>query len=275
MSIPLGDAATLGALRGVTDVLPLSGSAHEALAQVLFDRGQDLALATVLDAVVAAAALVFLRKRAWSTLEEGLRGIGHPSLLGETTAGRDAIFVGVASVVTAFVAFVVDRVLMASTYAGSPYVVGACLLASAVVVASTRFAPSHEETPAPAPAIAWAAAVVMGVAQGCAVVPGLSRTGLTIASLVWMGVGEERAFELSFLAAIPALTGAAVVAGAHARFVGESALVLGAAAVVAFAFASLALRVLRAVTDAGKIRWFAVYLAPLAFATLAWEYARP
>jgi undecaprenyl-diphosphatase len=115
----------------------------------------------------------------------------------------------------------------------------------------------------------------MGVAQGSAVVPGLSRTGLTIASLVWMGVREERAFELSFLAAIPALTGAAVVAGTHARFVGESALVLGAAAVIAFACASLALRVLRAVTDAGKIHWFAVYLAPLALATLAWEYARP
>jgi undecaprenyl-diphosphatase len=274
MSIPLGDAATLGALRGVTDVLPLSGSAHEALAQVLFGRGRDLALAAVLDAVLAAAALVFLRKRAWSTLEEGLRGIGHPSLLRETPAGRDAIFVGLASVVTASVAFVVDRALATSPYAGSPYVVGVCLLVSALAVASTRFAPSRHAPPPPQP-LGWTAALVMGVAQGSAVVPGLSRTGLTIASLVWMGVREERAFELSFLAAIPALAGAAVVAGTHARFVGESALVLGAAGVVAFALASLALRALRAVTDAEKLHWFAVYLAPLALATLAWEYARP
>jgi undecaprenyl-diphosphatase len=171
--------------------------------------------------------------------------------------------------VSAVVAFVADRVLAGSAYSGSPYVVGACLAVSALAVASTRFAPSQDASPG------WAAAVVMGVAQGSAVVPGLSRTGLTIASLVWMGVGEARAFELSFLAAIPALAGAALVAGVQARFVGESALVLGAAAVIAFAFASLALRLLRTVATVAKVHWFAVYLAPLALATLAWEYARP
>jgi undecaprenyl-diphosphatase len=269
MAIPLGDAATLGALRGVTEILPLSGSGHEELAEALFGGHRDLALGAVLDAAVAVAIVWYMPRRARAAVEEGLRGLARPSLLGETPAGRDALFVAIASVVTLLVAFVADRVLAGSPYAASPYLAGVGLLVSAAAVASIRLAPAGNATPS------WTSAVLLGVAQGTAVVPGVSRTGVTIAALVWMGTSQARACELSLLAAIPAWLGAALVVGARAKLAGQSVVALAAAALVTVACASLATRVLRAVAGAEKLHWFAIYLGPLALATIAWEYARP
>jgi len=269
MSIPLGEAASLGVLQGITDVLPLSSSGHRLLAHLLFGHAADVTLTLLLNVAVLVATVVVVRRRAWTALEEGLRGLARPALLGETPGGRDAVFVGVATLAAVFVGFALRKELDGSA-ASSLYVVGACLLVTAIAVLSTRFAAAGSMT-----SPGWVTAVVVGLAQGCALVPGLSRSGLTIASLLWMGVSAERAFELSFLVSLPALAGAIVFEAPGAFHTSESVVSLGTGALLAFAFALASLLALRRVTESGKIHWFAVYLAPLAVATLAWGYARP
>jgi undecaprenyl-diphosphatase len=272
MSIPLGEAASLGMLEGITDVLPLSSSGHRLLARLLFGGTADATLTLLLHVAILAATVVVFRRRAWTALEEGLRGLGRPALLNDTPGGRDAVFVGIATLVSCVAGFT-GFVLRKELDGGAPlslYVVGGGLLVSAVTVLSARFAAVGATT-----SPGWVAAVVVGVAQGCALLPGLSRSGLTIVSLLWMGVSAERAFELSFLVYLPVLAGAVAFDAPGAFHTSESVVSLGTGALLAFALALGSLHVLRRVTENGKIHWFAVYLAPLAVATLAWGYARP
>jgi undecaprenyl-diphosphatase len=270
MSIPLGEAASLGMLQGITDVLPLSSSGHRLLAHLLFGRSGDVTLTLLFHLSILAATLIVFRKRAWTAFEEGLRGLARPALLGETPGGRDAGFVGVATITAGLAGFAVSKALEGEAPTASLYLVGTCFLVTTIAILSTRFA-SAGATTSPG----WIAAVVVGAAQGCAFVPGLSRSGLTIASLLWMGVTAERAFELSFLVSLPALAIAAAFEAPGAFHTSESVVSLATGALLAFAFSYASLLALRRVVERGKIHWFAVYLAPLATATLAWGYARP
>jgi undecaprenyl-diphosphatase len=113
------------------------------------------------------------------------------------------------------------------------------------------------------------------LAQGIAVLPGLSRSGITLATLLWLGIASERAFELSFLLSLPALTVGALLGARVALYRDdEGAILLYAAALVCVVGVG-ALEVLRGAL-LRRILWvFAVYLVPLGVATLAWGYARP
>jgi undecaprenyl-diphosphatase len=270
MAIPLGEAALLGLVQGATEALPVSSDGHLALAQLLLNgRGEaDLATAVLLHVGTLAATLVVFRKRAWNAVEEGLRGIGRPALLRETPGGRDAMFVAIASVPTAVVALALKHRVEESF--GSLYLVGGCFLATAAVLAGTKLAPDGSRTTP-----GWSGAVLVGIAQGSAVLPGLSRPAVTIASLLWLGVGAERAFELSFLASIPAIVGAIVLESRHALHGDEAPGALAVATVLAFVVGLAGLYAARQVTVGRKLHWFSFYLVPLAIATLAWGYARP
>jgi undecaprenyl-diphosphatase len=106
--------------------------------------------------------------------------------------------------------------------------------------------------------------------------PGLSRPAITIASLLWLGVGAERAFELSMLASVPAVVGA-IALDLHHAGPSDDVTTASAAAGTALAFAAglAGIAALRRVVVAGKLPWFSLYLVPVAAATLAWGYARP
>ncbi len=119
------------------------------------------------------------------------------------------------------------------------------------------------------------AAALVGVAQGLAALPGLSRSACTIAALLWVGVSRPRAFELSFLLSLPAVAGALLLEGRKA-FVGvadPANLLVGT--LVSFAFGVVALLALQRILAAGRFSFFAAYLVPLALACLAWGYAAP
>jgi undecaprenyl-diphosphatase len=117
--------------------------------------------------------------------------------------------------------------------------------------------------------------MIVGLAQGTAVLPGLSRPAVTIASLLWLGVGAERAFELSMLASLPAIAGAIALESRHALRGDEAPAALAVGAAVAFVVGLGGFSLMRRITTSGKLHWFAFYLVPVAIATLAWGYARP
>jgi undecaprenyl-diphosphatase len=267
MAIPLTEALVLGVVQGITEVLPVSSKGHVALAQMLFGAQADPATASFLHLGTLGAVLLVLRKRVVGALSEGLRGVFRPSLLKDTPGGRDAVVVALATVPTAILGLALSA--PADVLASSPSVVGVCLLGSALAVGSTYWAPKGER----AVPSHWGAAVV-GLAQGAAVLPGLSRTAVTLSALVWLGVRGERAFELSFLIALPAIAGAVLLGAWHGfgHDVG-AALLLGTG--VAFVCGLAALEVLRKVMVRRAVAVFGIYLVPLGIATLAWGYARP
>ena len=261
----------------------MSSDGHMALAQMLLGEETSRAFGAVARGGTLGATLLVLRKRALWSLEEGLRGIARPSLWRETPGGRDALTILVATVPTAIVGLALRR--SAEAWSSSPAVIGGCLLLSAAAVASTSVASSaHRPGTAERDVPTVIGALIVGLAQGATVLPGLSRSAMTLAALMWLGVRAERAFELSFLMAIPVLAGTAILdaidaidahAGAGAAAFSGDAPALIAGAVAAFVVGLVALSAVRRIVIGGKLPLFAFYLVPLAIATLAWGYARP
>ena len=107
----------------------------------------------------------------------------------------------------------------------------------------------------------WWGALAIGLAQSLAVLPGISRSGSTIAAGLLVGLAPRAAARFSFLMAIPAILGAAVLKLPDALEHEESVSIAGLvwAAAVAAVVGWLALRVLLAFLGRGAFAWFALY----------------
>jgi len=259
---PLHVAVALA--ESAAELLPLSGAGHAYLLDALL--GLELREGTTVALVGGTwlAAVIFFRKPLQAALRDGLLGLRHPSGLGQTQGGRDAKAVALATLALWAVAFGVrDHI---GAWGRDLTLVGASLLFSAAAVGSTQLAPSGDRD---APT-AWGALIV-GAVQGVALLPGVSRTGVALASLLWLGVRRERAFELSFLMAIPTGQLALFLVGTP----GAQLLPTLALALLVAAFGVGVLALLRAVIVRHLLPLFALYLLPLALATLAWAHARP
>ena len=191
----LWQAALLGVLQGLTEFLPVSSSGHLALAQMLIPGFQQPGV--VFDATVhagtAGAVVWFERKRIVSWLG--------------TDSGRRLIaLLALGSIATVIVAFPLRRVAVAAF--SQPLWVGVGLLLTGVIVATTRLLPggSGEES-----TTTWRQAAAIGLAQGLAVFPGLSRSGVTIAASLGTGLDRGWAARFSFLLSVPIIL--AVTAG--------------------------------------------------------------
>jgi undecaprenyl-diphosphatase len=268
LAVPTIEAVVLGAIQGVTEFLPISSDGHLAIAQMFFGHEPDLALTVQLHVGTLIATLIVLWPRVRDAIVGGVPALVRPTHFKETPGGRDAWVVLVASAPTAIIGLLLKKSVEAwSSDAG---IVGLCLLGSAVAVFSTRQAPSRDLL-----VPSTAGALLVGVMQGTAVLPGLSRSAMTIASFLWLGVIPRRAFELSFLLSLPAVAGAVLLEARHAFHGAEDVVPLAIGTGVALVVGIGALLVLRGVLAKGHLSWFAAYLVPLAFATAAWGHARP
>jgi len=259
----------LGLIQGVTEFLPISSDGHLALAALLFDIGDGgLALTVLLHAGTFLATLLVLRTRAFSALNDGLRGFVSPQLFQSTPGGQDALFVLVASVPTAIIGLGLKPVVESATH--SPWWIGIGFLVTGAFLFGSRFVQEGKvEHPA------WRAALLVGLLQGFAVLPGVSRSASTIAALLFVKVERTRAFELSMLLSLPAVLGALVLELPEGiRELHNLPLALFGAA-VAFVSGIGALLWLRKIVASGLFPWFAFWVVPLGFATIAMAVAWP
>lgn len=263
------ESALLGALQGVTEFLPVSSDGHLALASLLFGvEDGGLTLNVLLHAGTLLATFLVLRKRALEALKEGLLALVKPARFTATPGGRDAAFVLCATAPTGVIGLLLRDAVEA--WSVRPLAIGLGFVVTTMYLLVTRVAPDGEKEDPPL----WVALVV-GVVQGLAVAPGISRSGGTIAALLLFGVARSRAFELSMLMSLPAVLGAVVLELPH--FAGSihnlDAALFGT--IVAFFVGVAALVTLRKVVVSGRFSWFALWTAPLAIATLAMARAWP
>lgn len=252
-------AALLGVLQGLTEFLPVSSSGHLALAQLVIPGFSQPGV--VFDAMLhvgTALAVVWFERRQiidWSSSAAGRH------LLGLLVIGTAA---------TAVVALPLRRLATAAFL--EPVWIGTALIVTGCVVASTRLLPGGAVGEA---GTGWRRAVVVGLAQGLAVFPGLSRSGMTIAAA--LGSGMERAWSarFSFLLAVPAIAAATAVelAGAWQLPQGLSAAflatcLLGALCAGISGYFALGI-VIRTVTSRVFHR-FAWYVLPFGLVVVVW-----
>lgn len=260
---PFRDAALLGALQGVTEFLPISSDGHLALAEMLFHVEQGgLTFNVMLHAGTLLATLAVLRRRVGRAIYDTALAIREPRRFRVTSGGRDALTVIVASIPTAMIGLLLRDAV--DQWTQSPLVVGMGFLMTSACVMSTYWVrPGNREQPT------LGGALVIGFLQGLAVLPGLSRSGSTIAGAMWLGVRPDRAFELSFLMSLPAVAGAVLLESRHALNGPFPAATAATGASVALVTGIFALYALRRVIMRGQFALFALWTVPLALATLA------
>lgn len=192
-------ALILGTIQGLTEFLPVSSSGHLALAQIAFNKlGASFSQpGVVFDAMLhvgTATAIVWSERRQlrrWLSGGDGLRLL---------------LLLIVGTLATAAIAFPLRDT--AKSAFENVTVVGVCLLITGVVVLSTRFLGKGTTTEA---STSWKQAVGIGLVQGLAIFPGISRSGATIATGLGAGLDREWAARFSFLLSVPAIAGVTLV----------------------------------------------------------------
>ncbi len=195
----------LALIQGLTEFLPVSSSGHLVLGRALLPGGDVLAangsveiwlhLGTLL-------AVVAYYRRELRTLVLGVLGLG-PDAAAER---RLALLLVVASVPAAVVGVGFEHELTAAF--ADPEIAAAALVATGLVLWTSRRLPltGHDLRHVP-----FQAALVVGVAQSLAILPGISRSGATIVAGLAAGLSLEAAAAFSFLLAIPAILGAGLL----------------------------------------------------------------
>lgn len=184
----------LSLIQGITEWLPVSSSAHLALAQYYFTGEIPILYDLGLHFGTTLAVIVYFREK---ILKIAL------SLLKFQTKSEEfnlAAMILVASIPTAIIGFSLKG-LFVSMYS-NPFSIGLALVITAAILLSTLFVKPKGAKPNPKNAIA------IGIAQGIAVAPGISRSGSTIATGLHAGMNWKEAASFSFLLAIPAIAGA-------------------------------------------------------------------
>jgi len=205
------EALALAVVQGLTEFLPVSSSGHLVLTQTLF--GIEASTAFLYDILLhlgtALAALAFYRR----DVAHLLQGLLAPSRLTAPElreSRRLLVLLAAATAPTAAIGFAF-RDFFAGLFASPAAVVGALAATGTFLVASSLLkGPGRPigETP-------WWKAVVVGVAQAVAIVPGISRSGSTIVAGLVVGLRREDAVRFSFLLSLPAILGASVLELRH------------------------------------------------------------
>lgn len=252
----VGRAAWLGALQGVTEFLPISSDGHIAIARAMlgFDGG-GLAETVLLHVGTLLATLLVLRTDVAITARDSIAAIRHPEAR-DARPAREAQMVLLASVPTAVIGLLLKDVV--EVWSSDVRVVGGFLLVSAVFVAGSHFVRNRTNE-----VLDIRGALLVGILQGLAVLPGWSRSATTIASAMALGLSPSAAFRFSFLLSLPAVAGACLLELRDPAVVEALGPTAWFGAVISFVTGAAALRLLRGVVTSGRFAYFAVYLIPL------------
>lgn len=258
-------ALVLGLLQGLTEYLPVSSSGHLTIGSYLFGlNGEDnLAFTVVVHVATVFSTLVVL----WKEIDWILKGLFKFRMNDETKYFINILIsmipVGIVGV------FFKDQV--EEVFGSGLLIVGCMLLVTAALLVFSYYArPRQRENISPLHAF------IIGLAQAVAVLPGLSRSGSTIATGLLLGNKKEKLAQFSFLMVIPPILGEAlldVVKGLKGEeaFGGIDALPLIVGFVAAFVSGCVACKWMINIVKKGKLVWFGVYCAIAGAATIVFS----
>lgn len=245
----------LGAVQGLCEFLPVSSSGHLALLQHFFGFNADgegmVAFNLLLHFATVISLMLYFRREVCQVLREWLTG-----WFGVKEFGW---FYGWAILIASFFTAIIGlpmrklvNIISASTlYTGCGLIFTAMILAAVPVISHSNKRTSLIKV-----------AVVVGIAQGIAVLPGVSRSGMTIAASILMGMELSEAFKFSFMISIPAILGANLLEilkfykSGDAAFMPEGYLY---ACIAAFVLGLLALGIMRRLVASEKWPYFGIY----------------
>ena len=250
-------AAILGVVQGLTEFLPVSSSGHLVLFQHWLPvSGDPITFDLALHLGTLIPVLWVYRADLFTVIHDATKGTGA---YWQRPGVRLLLVLVAATIPTAVIGLGLEDVFEELFH--NARAVGVAFAVTGTVLWFTRSVPKGTTD---AHQLTWSKAVAIGLAQGVAITPGISRSGSTIAAGLFLGMDREAAARFSFLLSIPAIGGAFILK------MGELNLgTVNVAPVLIGVFASaisgyIALRVLLRLVRGGDFSKFAFYLWPLA-----------
>ena len=251
------EAFILGIVQGLTEYLPVSSSGHLAIGAHLFGMSgeENLTFTVAVHVATVLSTVVILWKEIVWIFADIFKWKWNEGM-------KYAVNILVSMIPVAIVGLLFkDKV--EEIFGSGLMVVGICLLVTAALLAFSYFArPRQRENISPLHAF------IIGIAQALAVLPGLSRSGSTIATGLLLGNKKERLAQFSFLMVIPPILGEALIdvkdmaeLGVSQAMAGLSPVALAVGFIAAFVSGCLACQWMVNLVKKGKLVWFAVYCA--------------
>lgn len=261
-------ALILGLVQGLTEFLPVSSSGHLAIGRELLgvEAAEDLVFEVAVHSATVLATIVVFRKQIWKLL----CGLFKFKYNDET----DYILKICVSMIPVLIVGVFFKDYVEEMFS-SLTVVGVSLLVTSVLLLLSDLVSKGRKAAAAEPdkyrnGIGWWQALVVGIGQACAVLPGLSRSGTTISTGLICGVKRDAVAQFSFLMVLVPILGEAfldIVSGdAAASSVGALPLFIGF--IAAFFSGLLACKIMIALVKKASLKWFALYCAAVGILVL-------
>ena len=238
----------LGLIQGLTEFLPVSSSGHLAIAKALFDiETQDLAFEIAVHAATVLSVVVVF----WKDIVALLKGLFKFKYNDETKY----VLMILISMIPVFIVGVFFKDKVEAIFGTGLFVVGCALLITALLLAFSQVRkPGHHH-------LNYRRAFIIGCAQAIAVIPGLSRSGATIATGLMMGIKREDVTRFSFLMVLIPILGEAfldlVGGGISSSAAGVLPIALGF--ITAFVSGVFACKVMIELVKKASLGWFAAY----------------
>ena len=256
------EALILGIIQGLTEFLPVSSSGHLTILSNLFglEGESNLTMIVTLHVATVLSTLCILWKEVVWIFKDLFAKQSWKSYSGLNEGTRFAINILISMIPVAIVGFCFkDKV--EEIFGSGLLIVGIMLLITAALLAFSYYAkPRQREEISPLHAF------IIGIGQAIAVMPGLSRSGTTIATGLLLGNKKERMAQFSFLMVIPPVLGEALLDALDIAEQGFSTAMSGISAgslivgfIAAFITGCLACKWMINIVKKGKLIWFAVY----------------
>ena len=223
----------MGLVQGLTEFLPVSSSGHLVLLSNLFGVEESLFLSILLHVATLFSIFVVFWKDIWELIK-------HP-------LSNKTIMLVVATIPTCVIALLLMPIIKSSFGGGFLPI---SFLITAVLLVVTELISKHKK----GKEISYKTALVMGIAQGFAVFPGISRSGTTICSGILAGGDNKEATKFSFLMSIPIILLSLLME-------------IYEAITIAFLSGIFAIKFMLKLTEKGKLWWFSCYLVLLSLVT--------
>ncbi len=253
-------AIVLGVIQGLTEFLPVSSSGHLEIARfILNDDGvaeQNLLMTVVLHFATALSTVVVFRRE-----------------IGEILAGllqfkNNEQFQFSVKIIVSMIPAVIVGLLFAdqieALFDKQMLLIGLMLIVTGVLLLFADRATSSDKS------VGYASALIIGISQAIAILPGISRSGATISTSVLLGIDREKAARFSFLMVVPLIFGKMAkdvlddLAGVESNFSTANVLPLLAGFLAAFLTGMWACTWMIRLVKASRLSWFSIYCFALA-----------
>jgi len=244
-------ALVLGIVQGAMEFLPVSSSGHIVLISRWFNISETLTLSIILHLATLLSVVIVFRRQIWELIK-------HPF-------SQKAIQIYISTAATVLIA-VIFKKFIEESFGGAilPY----CFLITAVLLLITQFVAKKIKIGNP---MSNKTALLVGLAQGVAILPGISRSGATICAALINKTDRKDSADFSFIISLPIIIGSAILdiikiatSGdiAHALPMPIGALVV--AFISAFVIGLLCVKLMRKLTEKNILWPFSIYLVIIA-----------